>query len=39
MAAKDNVDVKTVITTADTFYMQKKERIAELKSIGAAVWN
>ena len=33
MAAKDNVNVKTVITTADTFYTQKKERITELKSV------
>ena len=33
MTAQDNLDVKTVITTADTFYTQKKERITELKSI------
>lgn len=32
-ASQHGVNVKTIITTADSFYTQKKERIAELKSI------
>ena len=32
-AAGSNPDCKTVITTADTFYDQRKQRIRELQSL------
>lgn len=32
-AASSNIDAKNLVTTADNFYSQKKERIAELRSL------
>jgi hypothetical protein len=32
-AAGNNIDAKNLVTTADNFYSQKKERIAELRSL------